>query len=327
MAAPSDITKVVAVRELSENEYESINPPERMGAFVERAFGGVTSAMALNAAAKTVSAGLHIYSLQGNFLGPALIDRTLHLSVRRIRDTRTFATRQIEASQLLDDGKRRICLIVVADFMAQEPVAALQYSEKPRRDWGMPEDGKTVAEISQQYVDEGKIPEALKEISEQSISFALGCYEMRFCPGAPFGTTLMGGAKHLSTPQDHLGIAEKVSADYVKSRAYLTTEDEHITALTCLCDMAMGFIAVAHNRESLGDYGAVSSLDFSLRFFSNHIDMNQFYLREMVARVGAEGRSFHETRIWDETRNLVACMTQQAIIRPKQELKKNGAKI
>jgi acyl-CoA thioesterase II len=324
MAEPFDITKVVAVREITKNEYESLHPPERMGAFVTRAFGGVTSAMALYAAALTVPSGLHIYSLQGNFLGPAFIDRKLQLSVRRIRDTRTFATRQVEASQVLDDGSRRVCLIVIADFMAQEKTVALQYSEKPKRNWGTPEQGRTLQELSSQYVTEKKITPALKEVGEKSISFAIGCYEMRFCPGAPFGDTLMGGAKHLPTNQDHLTIAEKVSADWIKPWAKLTTEIEHVTALTCLCDMAMGFIAVAHNKESLGDYGAVSSLEFSLRFFSNKINLNEFHLREMAARVGAEGRSFHETRVYNKEQNLIACMTQQAIIRPNEAPKKRA---
>lgn len=323
----TDIRQVLAISKLSENEFQSILPPSQIGAFLNRAFGGITSGLCLTAAYATVPTTHHVYSVQGNFLGPALIDRPLIMNVRRIRDTRTFATRQVEARQIMDDGSSRTCLLIISDFMAQEKAAALRYTEKPRRNWGRPEDGRTLQQLASQYVQEGKIAKTLKDISEKSISFAIGCFDMRFASGAPFGDSLMGGAKHLPHEQDGLPIAEKVSADWIRPWAKVSTEAEHAGALACLCDLAMSFIAIAHNKQNLGDYGAASSLEFSLRFFSNKIDMNEFHLREMSARTGAEGRSFHEQRIWDKDMNMVACMTQQVIVRPKEASATHKSKI
>lgn len=75
-----------------------------MGNIANIAYGGWTLAIAANAAYQSAPPSYHLYSMLGHFLGPALTDRKLFCTVRKIRDTRTLATRQVEVSQAQDDG-------------------------------------------------------------------------------------------------------------------------------------------------------------------------------------------------------------------------------
>ena len=60
-----------------------------------RVFGGMVVAQALNAAMRTVSAGLQVHSLHGYFLRPTSPgSRTTHV-VDSVRDGRSFSTRQV----------------------------------------------------------------------------------------------------------------------------------------------------------------------------------------------------------------------------------------
>jgi acyl-CoA thioesterase II len=311
------VARVLGMREVSQDEFESVHPPESIDAVVTVAYGGCTTGMIVNAAHSTVSSGLHLYSVQGIFMGPAMVDRPLRLQVRRMRDTRTFATRQVEASQLLDDGTRRTCLVVLADFMAQEKAVAFDYSEKPRRGWGTPEQAKSLEEIGDECLRAGKISQKTRDVVDEKITFFRRLFEIRFLPGTPFGDSMIGLVRAMPTAQDGLPIADKVSADWIRSRAPLSSQNEHLAAMAYLMDMAAGSLAAAHNHQGLEDLGVCSSLEFSLRFFSNKVNINEWHLREMSARVGAEGRSFHEIRVWDTQHKLVAILTQQAIMRPK----------
>jgi acyl-CoA thioesterase II len=61
----------------------------------ERTFGGMVVAQALHAAAQTVPAGLDVHSLHGYFLRPAYARFPSRHAVTRLRDGRTFTTREV----------------------------------------------------------------------------------------------------------------------------------------------------------------------------------------------------------------------------------------
>ena len=102
------------------NTFESLALPERMGNTVSIAFGGCALSMVVSAAFQTVetpSRGrMALYSAVGHFVGPALTDRTVFLRVTVLRDTRTFATRQVIAFQKQDDGRERACISAQLDL-------------------------------------------------------------------------------------------------------------------------------------------------------------------------------------------------------------------
>ena len=78
------------------------------------------------------------------------------------------------------------------------------------------------------------------------------------------------------------------------------------------------------------DVAAVSSLDFAFRIFQrgnedgdgDGINVNNWHLREISTNVGGDGRTYGESWIWDEQGRAVACMSQQAILRPRTEKQK-----
>jgi acyl-CoA thioesterase II len=61
----------------------------------ERTFGGMVVAQALHAAAQTVPAGLDVHSLHGYFLRPAYARFPSRHTVTRLRDGRSFTTREV----------------------------------------------------------------------------------------------------------------------------------------------------------------------------------------------------------------------------------------
>jgi acyl-CoA thioesterase II len=61
----------------------------------ERTFGGMVVAQALHAAMRTVPAGLGVHSLHGYFLRPSTPGVPSTHAVRRVRDGRTFTTREV----------------------------------------------------------------------------------------------------------------------------------------------------------------------------------------------------------------------------------------
>ncbi|KAI8815303.1 acyl-coenzyme A thioesterase 8 [Cladochytrium replicatum] len=62
-------------------------------------FGGQVVAQALSAATRTVPHEYHVHSLQSYFLLPGDHTKPIYYRVKRLRDGRTYVTRQVEASQ------------------------------------------------------------------------------------------------------------------------------------------------------------------------------------------------------------------------------------
>lgn len=67
--------------------------------FGAQAFGGVVVAHAVNAALQTVDDPARLHSLHGYFLRPVVVEEPVHLHVDRVRDGRSFATRQVTSEQ------------------------------------------------------------------------------------------------------------------------------------------------------------------------------------------------------------------------------------
>ena len=122
-----------ALRELGANAFETINKPQRVGNPLNIAYGGYSLGVACKAASLSVPKGYHLYSILGNYLGPAYTDRQLIANVKVIRQTRTFATLQVEVGQNRDDGEFRACLIAIADFQVLERATLLEYSRTPAK--------------------------------------------------------------------------------------------------------------------------------------------------------------------------------------------------
>jgi acyl-CoA thioesterase len=100
---------------------------------------------------------------------------------------------------------------------------------------------------------------------------------------------------------------------------------EQMSTMGFLMDSFLAFCPLVFTHRGFFDAGASGSLDFALRFFerSDKVDFNKWHLREVVTVAGAEGRTYSEARMWDESGKMIASMTQQCILRPPLQ-KPNG---
>ncbi|OAG08789.1 Thioesterase/thiol ester dehydrase-isomerase [Paraphaeosphaeria sporulosa] len=304
----------VAVSALEYDRFVSVYKPESMGNTAKIAYGGCAIAIAISAAYQTMDSQYSLYTAMGHYLGPALVDRPLFAAVRRIRDTRTFATRQVEISQIQDNGSARVCMIVSVDFHTKEKASLLEYSASPSIRYQSVEALPTVKQASEVMIAQGKVSRTTVDFNEKQYALRERLVESRPCPEGMAYQTMNGEIK-VPTTQDNLPLVDRFSGDYFKAKHQLANQAEQMAALGFIMDGALSFIPLTHSSMSLRDAAACSSLDFALRIFTHDIDINDWHFREFKTVVGGEGRTYSESRLWDRAGKMVANMTQQSILR------------
>ncbi|GKT49769.1 uncharacterized protein ColSpa_09950 [Colletotrichum spaethianum] len=319
-AMANTLQEQVAVDDLGSDRFVSRVNPARMGNAANIAYGGCTISIGIQAACSTVSATYLLYSTTGNYLGPALTDRKLKCSVRRVRDTRTFATRLVEISQDQDDGTPRMCMIMLADFQVKEEASLFVYSAPPSMNYSPPEQCLNTSEGVKDLVRRGIVTEKMEKFYMASFGFNARFFETRGAPETVGPNNLYGIAKTVKTPQHDLDITSKTTADWFRCRHPLARLQDQFSGLGFILDGALSFIPLTHSNKFFDDAGPCSSLDFALRFFTGDIDMSQWYMREIKTIAGNDGRTYTEARLWDRKGNMVAIMNQQSIMRPPKAL-------
>ncbi|KAK2041190.1 acyl-CoA thioesterase II [Colletotrichum somersetense] len=306
----------VAVDDLGSDQFVSRANPARMGNAANIAYGGCTVSIGVQAACSTVPAGYLLYSATGNYLGPALTDRKLKCSVRRVRDTRTFATRLVEISQDQDDGKSRLCMIMLADFQVKEEKSLLVYSAPPSMSYSSPEQCLTVEERTEDLVRGGIVTERMVKLYMASFGLNERFLEIRGAPETVAPNNLLGIAKTAKTPQDDLPLTSKTSADWLRCRHPIERLQDQFAGVAFILDGGLSFVPLTHSNKFLDDAGPCSSLDFALRFFTGDVDLGKWHMREIKTITGNNGRTYTEARFWNREGNMVAIMNQQCIMRP-----------
>ncbi|KAH7066045.1 thioesterase-like superfamily-domain-containing protein [Paraphoma chrysanthemicola] len=298
--------------------FETLHPPTTLGNPANIAYGGYALATICKSAYLTVPAGYHLYSLLGHYLGPAFADGPLYATVRTVRQTRSFATREVEISQKRN-GVERVCLIAIADFHVKEPASLFEFSKPPSMKYRHYKDLPTQPEVHLKLLEDGKITQELLDAHEKTFGLLRNLYEQRPCPESVFPQNLFGMAKELPTTQDHLPTTSKTNADWFRSIEPLPTPADNMANLAFIIDAAIAFLPLSFNRMWFDDMAVCSSLDFSLRFFKSgdEVDLGKWHLREMKTAVASEARNYGESWVWDEHGRAVACMSQQSILRPK----------
>ncbi|KAF2642800.1 Thioesterase/thiol ester dehydrase-isomerase [Massarina eburnea CBS 473.64] len=317
------LTETLLLEPLSPQKFQSKHPPQRAGNALNIAYGGFTIAAAAQTACKTAPPNYHLYTLMGNFLGPAFCDRPLLTTSRVIRHTRTFYTVQVEVLQstVSKDGKEeeRACLVALADFQIQEAGDVLTYSAPPRFNYQPPKNLPPIHDNNARHVAEGRVSQKLVSAHNSSFSLFPAHFDIRPCPEGIFAQNLNGVAKTLATTQDALPITSKTTADWWRCGTPLPTQTDNIAAVAFVMDGSLSFVPLSFSNMFLDDVEACSTLDFALRVFSNKVDFGKWVLREVITHAGAEGRTYSEARMWDEEGKMLACMTQQSIMRKKAE--------
>ncbi|POS74124.1 hypothetical protein DHEL01_v207489 [Diaporthe helianthi] len=308
----------LAIEQTGPNQFTSKEAPERMGNAMPIAYGGYTTGIATRAACATVPDSFSLYSLVGHFLGPASTTERLACTVHATRDTKTFATRRVVVSQRQANGQLRPCLELLADFHIVEP-ALLSYSAPPSIPFTGPGESSTARALAERAVSKGLMAQELFDQYAFTFSMIDQYFDTRTCAQGLDGQNVMGMLGSQPTDQDHLPLTERISGDWAKTKEALTSAGEKNAALSFLMDGGLSFLPLWHEKLWFDDAGACSTLDFALRLLAPDVDLSNWHLRERKTIAGGFGRSYSESRLWDEEGNLVACMTQQCILRPKPQ--------
>lgn len=275
-------------------------------------YGGFQLGIALNAASHTANAAHYLYSATGYYLAPVSTEDKVTCTVEEIRSTRTFSTRIVRVEQ-----NGRLCLVVTADFRSAEQ-ALLEFNTPPSRKYTFWSECKGIEELKDQALKDGTISEEQARVHDFFFGSGLQFWENRPAPEGVMGQNLNGVVKEVKTTQDGLTLSEKTSADWYRVQRKLEKGGgEQMAALGFLSDAALSFLPLVHNGMFLDDGGACSSLDFSLRLFSNSIDLNEWHLVERRALCGSLGLTHTVANIFDAKGQLVAQMSQQSILRRK----------
>ncbi|PSN58921.1 Thioesterase/thiol ester dehydrase-isomerase [Corynespora cassiicola Philippines] len=310
-----DLAVQLAIRPVGNDEFTSEHFPIRMGNTAAIAYGGMTLGLGLRAACATVPQTHRLYSALGHFLGPAMLDQKLHCKVFRVRDTRSFATRRVEVSQL-QNGASRVVLQVSADFHVVER-EMFNYSAPPAVFYTGNEESPTVQASAEDLLARRLITK--KDMEMSATMFAVGSrfFENRLPPESMSAQNLNGLAKTAKTTQDQLELTRRSSGDWYRLKSTSGNSNDQVACLAFLMDGGLAGLPLAHQKMFLDDAGACSSLDFALRVFQSGVDLREWHLRESLTIAGGHGRTYSEGRLWDRFGNMVASMTQQCILRPK----------
>ena len=347
--------ELVRLRATSQPDvYVSCANPEKMGNPADIAYGGCVQALSVQAAFKSIESrkelrNFEIYSMLGNYLGPTSADRKVKLTVSEIRTTRSFATRFVIASQLMNDGTERSTFSATIDFVAPNKIdnakagaPFTRYSRKPRMQYAPPEQLPSMRDIILRKVQEGKVDRDAADHLENLV-FALNKKTLisAFPPQGLHAQNAIGLDPLAESYQHNTPLTDRFSVDWVKSMHDLssppappaadklpksnytdvgaplsvTSASANASLLVFMMDGALSFIPLTFSKMSLTDAGAASSLDCAVRFFSVP-DMNEFHLREMQTIAGNECRTFSEAFLWDRNNNLVASTNQACVLRP-----------
>ncbi|KAL4983393.1 thioesterase-like superfamily-domain-containing protein [Aspergillus falconensis] len=276
----------IAVEPIGTDHYRSVLPPIRMGDFADWAYGGNILAIAVQAAYSTVTADQHLHSISGYFVRPASPSQKLICRVERIRDTRTFQTRQLRVAQ---SGAKAelLCLIATADFHIDEPDEMVNYAARPQI---------TVPSSPAAETETENTPEP-------------GLYRNL--------DMLMEGRPHFAN-RDGKGVSDIVSAERLRVHGALHTEADRVAALAFCMDRGLAYIPANHSGYSLSQASACATLDFALRVLTHHLYLQDWHVSERQTCGARNARALSEGRIFDGDGRLLAIMTQTTILRPKK---------
>ncbi|KAL4764220.1 uncharacterized protein BDW70DRAFT_148175 [Aspergillus foveolatus] len=275
----------IAVEAIDTDCYRSVLPPIRMGNLADWAYGGNILAIAVQAAYATITTGQHLYSISGYFVRPASPSQKLICRIERVRDTRTFQTRQIRVVQ---SGKsEQLCLIATADFHIDEPDEMVNYSARPQ----LPVPTSPAAETGTENTPE---------------------------PGLYRIINMLMEVRPHQGDRNGKDVSDIVSAERFRVYDALHTEADRIAALAFYMDRGLAYIPATHSGYSLSQASACATLDFALRMLTHHIYLQDWHVSERQTCGAENARALGEGRVFNRDGRLLASMTQTTILRPKK---------
>ncbi|QGU02148.1 Acyl-CoA thioesterase 2 [Corynebacterium kalinowskii] len=269
----ADINKVLNLELIDRNIYQGPIIPSKL----TRTFGGQVAAQALVAATRTVGPEYRVHSLHGYFVAPGNPEKPTTYLVDRVRDGRSFCSRQVKAVQ---DGEATF--IMQASFHQRGQNGPV-HSDVMRR-VPMPED------ISQ---DSSRVRPAYRMLVDDEWSD----WDIRVVPKEDY---------------DENPYTASQQVVWFRSKTKLPDDETmHICTLAYMSDMTLLQAALVPHPDAKV---MVASLDHSM-WFLRPFRADEWLLYDQISPSASDGRGLTHGRIFDREGRLVAVVTQEGLTR------------
>ena len=131
--------RLMAVKEIAPDTFESLQLAWPPGIVVDRTFGGHVYAQSVYAASKTCAKGMVVHNVTGHFLLPGSSETPFVYKVRRVRDGGVYCLRQVDVFQVTDEAHPELrlkreantpCFVSTISFKRDESAGGkTQFSE------------------------------------------------------------------------------------------------------------------------------------------------------------------------------------------------------
>ena len=243
---------------------------------LSRTFGGQVAAQTLVAATKTVDPAFRVHSLHGYFVGPGNSHKTTAFLVDRIRDGRSFISRQVTAVQ---DG---------------QPLFIMQASFHRRDDKG-PEHSDSMRRVPRPEeieVDTDAMPASSRALLEE-----WGDWDIRVVPSDDF---------------EHNKYTASQQCVWFRSKRHLPDDETfHICSLAYMSDMTLLHSSLVPHPDHKVQ---LASLDHAM-WFLRPFRADEWLLYDQISPSAHAGRALTQGRIFNEAGDLVAVVTQEGLTR------------
>lgn len=247
-------------------------------------FGGQALGQSLAAATLTVD-DWQCHSLSGVFMRGGIIDEPIDYRVERLSDSRSFATRRVTAEQ-----RGRVIFELQCSFHKGEAGLSHQFA-----DLGNPADPESLLNLAQFAKQNAhRLPEHIVAVLSKPYIFELRMLE----------------------PEHYFDSPETSFRDYwirLPSAKVVNDERDHHSLLALLSDYWMpGTIAVSHGRDSGINF--LASLNHSM-WIHAPVKVDQWLLYRTESHWAANGRGLATGKIFTQSGELIATVTQEAVLR------------
>lgn len=352
--------RLMAVKEISPDTFQSLQLAWPPGIVVDRTFGGHVYAQSIYAASKTCAKGMVVHNVTGHFLLPGSSETPFIYKIRRVRDGGVYCLRQVDVFQVTDEAHPELrlkreantpCFVSTISFKRDESASGkTQFSEHQNA----PKD-----HINQTYASvlDGILPGQHPRSPSADADWWLGTLGERWInaaqtfPGVEIRKVDM--RKHNGNVQEG-NVAKAgdyrqlcfyrmiLDSDQSSSDGETVTRDDDVNLNACfhiytsdrnslfLIQRALGY---ADRKASMGSLSHTVILHASAEQLkpTDASGKPKWFVQEGWTPNSGDNRGTHESRMWDyEAGRILATTFQDGMMRfPKEKyvpLKKDRSK-
>ena len=277
-----DVIRLLDLETIERNHYRATSPNEGW----QRVYGGQVIGQALVAASRTVEPGRNAHSLHGYFLRPGEMNTPILYTVDRIRDGKSFTTRQVVAIQ---NGEAIFAMSI--SFQIEEGGLAHQFEMPEAPDPETLEDEATVRARQAKHL----------AVDQQEPFLRQRPIEVRPINPVNFYQPSAEPPRQMC---------------WMRARDRLPDDPRlHQCVLAYLSDWSLLDTAILpHAVSYFDDSMQVASLDHAM-WFHRPFRADQWLLYVQDSPVSSGARGLTRGLIYSQTGELVASATQEGLIR------------